>query len=79
LLFVGYLGSSLIGALLIFCGFNVVASKVASVILGVLLLILLFWGNWLTRGLTVFFIGVIVGLWFIKDGAGLKYFVLFVG
>ncbi|CAI2164804.1 296_t:CDS:2 [Funneliformis geosporum] len=76
----GYLGSSFIGALLIFCGFNVMASKVASVILGVLLLILLFWAkNWLTRGLTVFFACVIVGLWFIEKGAGLKYFVLFVG
>ncbi|CAG8698806.1 8372_t:CDS:2 [Funneliformis caledonium] len=76
----GYLGSSLIGALLIFCGFNVTASKVASVILGVLLLVLLFWAkNWLTRGLTVLFTGIIVGLWFIKEGAGLKYFVLFVG
>ncbi|KNG49182.1 hypothetical protein TW65_04163 [Stemphylium lycopersici] len=30
----GYLGSSLIGALLTFCGFNIVASKVASIVLG---------------------------------------------
>ncbi|MDI1489065.1 MAG: hypothetical protein OHK93_008343 [Ramalina farinacea] len=30
----GYLGSSLIGALLIFCGFDIVASKVASIALG---------------------------------------------
>ena len=31
----GYLGSSIIGALLIFAGFNIVASIVASIILGV--------------------------------------------
>ncbi|RIA98496.1 peptidase M50B-like-domain-containing protein [Glomus cerebriforme] len=79
----GYLGSSLIGALLIFCGFddtNKIALKVAAVVLGVILLILLFWAkNWLLRGLTVFFIGVIVALWFVENGAGLRYFVLFVG
>ncbi|CAG8852690.1 35581_t:CDS:2, partial [Gigaspora margarita] len=76
----GYLGSSLIGAILVFCGFNVTASKVASIVLGVLLIILLFWAkNWLTRGITVFFVIVIVALWLIKNGEGLVYFVLFVG
>nr|CAG8516707.1 4794_t:CDS:2 [Entrophospora candida] len=76
----GYLGSSLIGALLIFCGFNPLASKVASVVLGVMLIIVLFWArNWLTRILTIVFVGIIVGLWFTPDGVGLKYFVLFVG
>ena len=34
----GYLGSSLIGALLVFCGFNTLASKIASIVLGVGLL-----------------------------------------
>ncbi|CAG8432894.1 4723_t:CDS:2 [Diversispora eburnea] len=76
----GYLGSSMIGALLIFCGFQVNASKYASIVLGLMLLALLYWAkNWLTRILTVIFVGIIVGLWFIKGGAGLKYFVLFVG
>lgn len=37
----GYLGSSFIGALLIFCGFNIVASKVASIALGVCFLLTL--------------------------------------
>ncbi|CAG8745354.1 17932_t:CDS:2, partial [Cetraspora pellucida] len=68
------------GAILIFCGFNVVASKAASVVLGVLLIILLFWAkNWLTRGITVFFVIVIVVLWIVENGVGLRYFVLFVG
>lgn len=76
----GYLGSSMIGALLIFCGFQVNASKYASIVLGVMLLVLLYWArNWLTRFLTVLFVGIIVGLWFLKNGEGLKYFVLFVG
>ncbi len=36
----GYPGSSLIGALLTFCGFDIVASKIASLVLGALLLTL---------------------------------------
>ena len=46
----GYLGSSIIGALLTFCGFNIVASKVASIVLGVCFLLTLWWGkrDWLT-------------------------------
>jgi len=80
----GYLGSSLIGALLVFCSFdnteNSIVLKVAAITLGVILLALLFWAkNWLLRALTVFFVGVIVALWFINHGAELKYFVLFVG
>ncbi|CAG8448426.1 6650_t:CDS:2 [Ambispora gerdemannii] len=76
----GYLGSSLIGAILIFCGFNILASQFASIFLGLCLLITLWWArNWLTRCITIFFVGVMIGLWFIEKGAGLKYFVLFVG
>jgi hypothetical protein len=37
----GYLGSSIIGALLIFCGFDIVASKIASIVLGVCFLLTL--------------------------------------
>lgn len=45
----GYLGSSLTGALLIFCGFSVVASKIASFVLGFGFLLTLWWGrrDWL--------------------------------
>lgn len=45
----GYLGSSLIGALLVFAGFNIVASKVASLILGVCFILILWWAkrDWL--------------------------------
>jgi len=41
----GYLGSSLIGALLIFCGFDIVASKIASLVLGVCFLLVIWWGK----------------------------------
>ena len=76
----GYLGSSLLGALMVFAGFNVLASKIVSVILGVILLIVLICAStWLTRILTLAFVGMIVGLWFTPNGIGLKYFVLFMG
>lgn len=76
----GYLGSSLIGALLIFAGFDTVASKVASIVLAVMLLITLWWArNWLTRGVVVIAIGIMVALWFIDHGSPLRFYVLFNG
>ncbi|KAJ2496645.1 hypothetical protein GGH96_005686 [Coemansia sp. RSA 1972] len=76
----GYLGSSFLGALMVFAGFDVLASKIVSVIIGVCLLATLIWAkNWLTRIITVLFVGLIVGLWFTPKGAGLRYVVLFMG
>jgi len=76
----GYLGSSFIGALMIFAGFNVLASKIVSVIIGISLLGCLYWArNWLLRGITVLFIGLIVLLWVVEQSQGLRYFVLFMG
>ncbi|CAM0135299.1 hypothetical protein VKS41_000117 [Umbelopsis sp. WA50703] len=76
----GYLGSSLIGAVLVMCGFNILASKIASIFLGVCLLFTLWWAkNWLTRAIGIIFIGLIIFLWWLAHGAGLKYFVLFIG
>ncbi|KAI7852048.1 peptidase M50B-like-domain-containing protein [Circinella umbellata] len=76
----GYLGSSLIGAILVMCGFNIFASKVASIFLGACLLLTLWWAkNWLTRGIGIAFIGIMLILWFVAHGVGLKYFVLFLG
>ncbi|KAJ1750989.1 hypothetical protein LPJ79_002479 [Coemansia sp. RSA 1821] len=76
----GYLGSALLGALMVFAGFDVLASKIVSVIIGVCLLATLFWAkSWFTRLITILFIGLIVGLWFTPHGAGLRYVVLFMG
>ncbi|PIA14277.1 hypothetical protein COEREDRAFT_82802 [Coemansia reversa NRRL 1564] len=76
----GYLGSAFLGALMVFAGFDVLASKIVSVMLGVCLLATLFWArNWLTRIIAVLFVGLIVGLWFTPHGAGLRYVVLFIG
>jgi len=77
----GYLGSSLIGALLIFCGFDIVASKIASIVLGVCFLLTLWWArrDWLTIGTILAAVGLLVACWFIKHAEPLKYVVLFIG
>jgi len=72
---------SLIGAALIFAGFDIVASKVASIVVGVFFLMTLWWArkDWLTILTILFAIGVIVGFWFIAHGAALRFYILFVG
>lgn len=77
----GYLGSSLIGALLIFCGFNIVASKIASFVLGVCFLLTLWWGkrDWLTILTILLAVGLLVACWFISHAQALRFVVLFIG
>ncbi|KAJ3387726.1 High affinity cAMP-specific and IBMX-insensitive 3',5'-cyclic phosphodiesterase 9A [Entophlyctis sp. JEL0112] len=70
----GYLSSAFFGALMIFCGFNLTASKAAAVFVGIS-------KNWLTRGITIIFIAIIALLWWLPVGNGkaLRYFILFLG
>jgi hypothetical protein len=77
----GYLGSSLIGAVLIFCGFDIVASKIASIVLGVSFLLTLWWGrrDWLTILTVLLAVGLLVACWFIKHAEPLRFVVLFIG
>jgi hypothetical protein len=74
----GYLGSSLIGALLTFCGFNIVASKVASIVLGVCFLLTLWWArkDWLTIVTILLAVGLLVAFWFIEHGEALRFMVV---
>ncbi|KAF2674007.1 hypothetical protein BT63DRAFT_419327 [Microthyrium microscopicum] len=77
----GYLGSSIIGALLIFCGFNIVASKIASIVLGVCFLLTLWWArrDWLTILTVLLAVGLLVACWFIAHAEPLRFVVLFIG
>ena len=77
----GYLGSSLIGALLIFCGFDIVASKIASLVLAACFLVTLWWGkkDWLTIGTILAAMGLLVACWFIEHAEALRFVVLFIG
>ena len=74
----GYLGSSLIGALLIFCGFDIVASKIASIVLGVCFLLTLWWArkDWLTIGTVLAAVGLLIACWFIDHAYPLRYVVV---
>ncbi|KAJ5625307.1 hypothetical protein N7510_001616 [Penicillium lagena] len=77
----GYLGSSIIGALLIFAGFDIVASKIASIVLGVCFLLTLWWArkDWLTIVTIILAVGLLVACWFIAHGEALRWVVLFIG
>jgi len=77
----GYLGSGLIGAALIACGFDTNASKIASLVLAVFFLFTLWWArrNWLTWLLILGMSGLVVLFWFVAGGEALRYLVLFIG
>ncbi|EGN96286.1 hypothetical protein SERLA73DRAFT_185956 [Serpula lacrymans var. lacrymans S7.3] len=77
----GYLGSSLIGACLIACGFDTNASKIACLVLAGFFLFTLWWArrNWLTWALIAGMSGLIVLFWFVAGGVALRYFILFIG
>lgn len=76
----GYLGSSIVGSLLILLGTGLFLSKIAAVLLAIGLLFALWWAkNWLSRGLTLAFFVVLGFLWWFKGGVGLPYLISFVG
>ncbi|KAJ6606538.1 peptidase M50B-like-domain-containing protein [Mycena vulgaris] len=77
----GYLGSSLIGAALIACGFDTNASKIAVIVLGVFFLFTLWWArrNLLTWVLILGMAGLIILFWFVKNSVALRFLVLFIG
>ncbi|KIP10270.1 hypothetical protein PHLGIDRAFT_28525 [Phlebiopsis gigantea 11061_1 CR5-6] len=77
----GYLGSSLIGAALITCGFDENASKIACLVLAAFFLFTLWWARReiLTWVLILGMSGLIILFWFVAGGVALRYFVLFIG
>ncbi|KAI8452130.1 peptidase M50B-like-domain-containing protein [Phakopsora pachyrhizi] len=76
----GYISSCLFGGVMLFCGFNTLASKVASFIIGMSLIVVFWWASgMLTRLLTLCALGLMIGFWFIDHAGVLRYFVLFVG
>lgn len=76
----GYLGSAFYGAVMIFCGFNILASQIFGVILGLLLLVVLWFAkNWLTRILSILFAGLVGFLVWWDQGKYIPFFLLFMG
>lgn len=83
----GYIGSTVFGGVMVFAGFDILASKVVSILVSLALLVTLYWArNMLTRVVTLGFIGLIALLWWVPQldhpdvhGYYLKYFILFMG
>ncbi|KAH8090865.1 peptidase M50B-like-domain-containing protein [Filobasidium floriforme] len=77
----GYLGSSLIGAALIACGFDINASKIATCALAVGFLITLWWArnSWIAWITVPLFTGLLALCWLIYDSVPLRFLVLFIG
>ncbi|WAQ85686.1 hypothetical protein PtA15_6A314 [Puccinia triticina] len=79
-LFAGYLSSCLFGGLMVFCGFDTLASKIASIFIAMSLLGVMWWANTpASKVLTVGAIGLLVAFWFIDHAGMLRYYVLLMG
>ncbi|KAM0753661.1 hypothetical protein T439DRAFT_160328 [Meredithblackwellia eburnea MCA 4105] len=75
----GYLFNIIIGGLLTYCGFNTLASKIASFIVGLAWLGLFMAASGITKGLTLAAAGLMVGLWWADHAWGLRFYILFIG
>ncbi|TKA50960.1 hypothetical protein B0A53_05741 [Rhodotorula sp. CCFEE 5036] len=75
----GYVFSMVVGGLLTFCGFNTLASKVASFIVGLGFVAVFLWVDALPKLLTLATVGLMIGLWFVDHAWGLRFFILFLG
>ncbi|EGG13192.1 uncharacterized protein MELLADRAFT_86772 [Melampsora larici-populina 98AG31] len=69
----GYLSSFLFGGVMLFCGFDTLASKLSTLCLAVAQ------KNEIKSWGSVWVIGLMIGFWFIDHAGILRYFVLFVG
>eukprot|EP00834_Sanchytrium_tribonematis_P008629 NODE_1081_length_2307_cov_0.795743.p2 type:complete len:231 gc:universal NODE_1081_length_2307_cov_0.795743:488-1180(+) len=75
----GYIGSAFFGALMVFSTFNTTALYVVSgFIILCLVFVLIKASNWLSRGLTVLFITIIILIW-VFAAYYLRYFIGFLG
>ncbi|KAK4057490.1 hypothetical protein OIO90_001559 [Microbotryomycetes sp. JL221] len=76
----GYIVNIMFGGLLTFCGFNTLASKIASFIVGICLVAVLSRaGSFLAKIVTLMTIGLMIGLWWIEHAWALRFFILFIG
>ncbi|ORX81089.1 hypothetical protein BCR32DRAFT_220485 [Anaeromyces robustus] len=76
----GYIGSSLFGSLLIFCGFSVYTSKIATLVILLCMGCTLFYSNGIFT--FIFTSGVLISvilLIYTKKSKAIQYFVLFLG
>ncbi|GAA5920891.1 hypothetical protein JCM3775_003995 [Rhodotorula graminis] len=75
----GYVMNILVGGVLTFCGFNTLASKIASFILGLCWIGIFLRVEMVAKLMTVLAVGLMIGLWFVDHAWGLRWYILFVG
>jgi len=76
----GYIGSTFFGGVLIFVSFDILASKIASFVIGIgLLCPLVLVRDKLTILLTLGYEALLVGFWFIDHASPLRWYCLFLG
>ncbi|TYJ58296.1 hypothetical protein B9479_000839 [Cryptococcus floricola] len=76
----GYIGSSIIGFLFVFCGFDIVASKACALVIHFGLLVpIMRADHWIAFASIILCEAVLVGLWFGDHGNALRFYVIFVG
>ena len=76
----GYIGSLFFGSAMVMAGFNVTASKVLAVIVGIAMLITLFYArNLLTVATTILSLGLFAILWWYQGAKYLRFYILFLG
>jgi len=76
----GYVGSTLLGGAFLIAGWNTLAAKILSFVLGVGLIIpLALVRDKLTIALSILYEGVIIGFWFIDHAQALRWLCLFIG
>ncbi|GAA5896223.1 hypothetical protein JCM5296_007266 [Sporobolomyces johnsonii] len=79
-LFFGQVFSIVFGGAMIFCGFDTLASKVASfVIMACWIPVIWFQTHLFSRLNCLATLGLLIGIWFIDHATGLRYVVLFFG
>ncbi|GAA6049186.1 hypothetical protein JCM3770_003299 [Rhodotorula araucariae] len=75
----GYLLSIVVGGLLTFCGFNTLASKIASFIIGLCWIGVFLRVEVPAKIMTLLAVGLMIGLWLVEHAWGLRFYVLFLG
>ncbi|ORY23422.1 peptidase M50B-like-domain-containing protein [Naematelia encephala] len=77
----GYLGSSLIGAGLIACGFDTDASKVATLVLAFFWILTLWWArrSWVAYVTIAIMAGLVIVCWLVAHSVALRFLILFIG
>jgi len=80
ILFAGYLGSTLFGAGIMLAGFDILAAKITSFVIALVLLApVVLVRDRLTLILTAVYETLLIGFWFIDHGSALRWYSLFVG